>query len=61
MNQKLLRQQASEVMELIEDVVEYYCDDNIVSGEQIWCMIGALSDYKLDQFPLEFDNEEEDN
>jgi len=61
MNQKLLQQQASEVMELIEDVVEFYCDDNIVSGEQIWCMIGALSDYKLDQFPLEFDNEEEDN
>ena len=61
MNQELLQQQAYEVMELIEDVVEHYCDENIVSGEQIWCMIGALSDYKLNQFPLEVDDEEEEN
>jgi hypothetical protein len=28
--------QATEVLEMIEDMVEYYCDQNMVSGEKIY-------------------------
>ena len=45
-----LQQQAIEIMEIIEEVVENYCDDNMVSGEKVWVMIRALSDYKLTEF-----------
>ena len=46
-----LQQQAIEIMEIIEEVVENYCDDNMVSGEKVWVMIRALSDCNLQQFP----------
>ena len=46
-----LQQQAIEIMEIIEEVVENYCDDNMVSGEKVWVMIRALSDCNLKQFP----------
>ena len=50
-----LQQQAIEVMELIEDVVEGHCDDNIISGEKVWVMIKALADLKVAQFDSQFD------
>ena len=50
-NQELLQHQAIEIMEMIDDVVEYYCDENIVSGEKVWVMINALSTIKVNQFP----------
>ena len=43
--------QAIEVMENIEDIVEYLCNEYTLSGEKVWTMIGALSDAKLNQFP----------
>ncbi len=54
---QILKQQAFEIMEMIEDAVEYYCDTNLVSGEQVWVMINALSEAKVHQFPV---NEEDD-
>ena len=45
-------------MELIEDVVEYHCDEKYISGEKMWVMINALSAYKLQDFPI---NEEEED
>ena len=46
-----LNQQAIEVMETIEDSVEYICNEYQLSGEKVWTMIGALADAKLAQFP----------
>lgn len=48
---ELLEMQAVEVMELIEDSVEYICNENVLSGEKVWTMIAALAEAKLDQFP----------
>ena len=50
-NQELLQNQAIEIMEMIDDVVEYYCDENVISGEKVWVMINALSIAKVNQFP----------
>ena len=55
-----LQSEAMEIMELIEDVVEYHCDEKLISGEKMWVMINALSDYKLNQFPIQLDEELED-
>tara|TARA_B100000287_G_scaffold374481_1_gene374333 strand:+ start:281 stop:475 length:195 start_codon:yes stop_codon:yes gene_type:complete len=52
-----LQNEAMEIMELIEDVVEYHCDENYISGEKMWVMINALSQYKLKEFPIELDDE----
>ena len=49
--QQLLQRQALNVMEVIEDSVEMLCDEYRISGEKVWTMIGALSDYKLNEFP----------
>ena len=56
-SQEQLQNEAMEIMELIEDVVEYHCDEKLISGEKMWVMINALSSYKLKEFPI---NEEED-
>lgn len=46
-----LQLQALEVLELMEDNVEYLCDQEKMSGEMVWTMIAALADAKLAQFP----------
>ena len=66
-NSEQLRNQAITVMENIEDTVEHICDAHLLSGEKVWCMIAALSDYKLAEFSdspdIEYEEEldEEDN
>ncbi len=35
------------MMELLEDTVEYFCDENMVSGETAWTMVASLADAKL--------------
>ena len=50
---KLLQEQAYEVMETVEDNVEYLCDEYMMSGEKVWVMISALCDAKLANFPHE--------
>ena len=50
---KLLQEQAYEVMESIEDNVEYLCDEYMMSGEKVWVMISALCEAKLANFPNE--------
>ena len=39
---------------LLEDSVEYYCDEHVVSGEIAWQMVAALATAKLN---VEFPNE----
>ena len=44
------QQQLVEMMEVMEDTVEYFCDKNMVSGEIAWTMVASLADAKLGQF-----------
>ena len=48
-------------MELIEDTSEHFCDEYRVSGEQFYVMMSALCDAKLRQFPLDLEEEIEDD
>ena len=41
------RAKALELKELIEDTVEYFCDENMVSGELAWIMVETLAEAKL--------------
>ena len=37
---------------LLEDTIEYYCDEHMVSGEIAWTMVESLADAKLKvEFP----------
>ncbi len=45
-------QQLLALQEILEDTVEYYCDQNMVSGETAWTMVASLADAKLNvEFP----------
>ena len=44
------QQQLIEMMEVMEDTVEYFCDQHMVSGEIAWTMVASLADAKLGQF-----------
>ena len=48
---------AIQLLEVIEDTVQYFCDENRVSGEKVWHMINALSETKVCQFPYDSDYE----
>jgi len=62
--QNELREDAVNVLENIEDTVEHICDTHFLSGEKVWVMIRALSDYKLAEFSpspdIDFEGELED-
>ena len=47
-------QQLLALQELLEDSIEYYCDEHMVSGETAWAMVASLADAKLN---VEFPNE----
>ena len=55
-----LQEQSINLLELIEDVSEQFCDDNLMSGEQFYVMMKALVDCKLREFPIDFEQLEED-
>ena len=55
-----IQQNAINLLELIEDTSEHFCDENQVSGEQFYVMMKALVDCKLKEFPLDFEQLEED-
>ena len=48
-----LQEQAVNLLDTIEDVSEYFCDEYRVSGEQFYVMMSALCDAKLRQFPID--------
>ena len=39
----------AELKELIEDTVEYFCDDKMISGELTWLVVQTLAAAKLAQ------------
>ena len=53
--QKQLEFEASEVLEMLEDMVEYVCKDHTISGEKVYFMIHELSRIKLQEFPQDPD------
>ena len=55
-----LQNDAINLLELIEDTSEHFCDEYCVSGEQFYVMMKALCDCKLREFPLDFEQLEED-
>ena len=55
-----LQNQAIELLELIEDTSEHFCDENQISGEKFYIMMKALVDCKLREFPFDVDELEED-
>ena len=58
--QTKLQAQAVNLLETIEDTAEYFCDEHLISGEQFYVMMKALCDCKLKEFPLDFEQLEED-
>ena len=44
---QISRPQLSELTEVIEDTIEYYCDKEQVSGELAWTILSCLSEAKL--------------
>ena len=64
-----LQQEATTVLEVVEDTVEHICNEYMLSGEKVWTMIGSLSNYKLGEFPIDeedlidwdADNEEDED
>ena len=38
-----------QLKEIIEDSVEYFCDENMVSGELTWIVIQCLAEAKIAQ------------
>ena len=55
-----LQEQAINLVDTIEDIAEYFCDEHFISGEQFYVMMKALVDCKLKEFPLDFEQLEED-
>ena len=53
----ILHEQATLVMEHVEDIVEHICDENRISGEKVWVMINALSEAKISEYPDHDDDE----
>lgn len=43
------RAQVRELRELLEDALEYYCDENLVSGEVAWTIVECMAVAKVAQ------------
>ena len=56
-----LQNDAVNLLDTIEDVSEYFCDEYRISGEQFYVMMSALCDAKLRQFPVDLVDLEEDD
>ena len=41
------RDKLMEFNELVEDAVQYFCDENIVSGELAWILVEVLATAKI--------------
>jgi hypothetical protein len=49
--QRQLESEAMEVLEMLEDMVEYVCKEHTISGEKVYFLINELSRIKLNEFP----------
>jgi hypothetical protein len=53
--QHQLENEAMEVLEMLEDMVEYVCKEHTISGEKVYFLINELSRIKLNEFPQDPD------
>ena len=44
---RITRSQLKELTELLEDTIEYYCDNNMMSGQLAWTVAECLATTKL--------------
>ena len=44
------------LLELIEDTVSYYCDENRISGELAYQIVEGIGGAKLQQFPPNYED-----
>ena len=44
---QISKEQLTELRELVEDTVEYFCDENRVSGETAWTCVECLGTAKI--------------
>jgi len=49
------REEMIQLRELIEDIMEFFCDDNMVSGEVAWTMVECLAVAKVAQIKGQID------
>ena len=49
------RRDITELRELIEDTMEYFCDDKMMSGEMAWTIVQCLATAKVAQLKGELD------
>ena len=42
----ITKEQLTELRELLEDTVSYYCDENMISGELAWTVTECLATAK---------------
>ena len=56
-NNETLRLQALNVLEVIEDAVESICDTEVISGEKVWTLVYGLAEAKLEEFPIDYEEE----
>lgn len=47
---EITRNQLNELTELIEDSVQYYCMNNVISGETCWKILECLAVAKQEDF-----------
>ena len=47
---EISREKAQELRELLEDTIEYYCDENMVSGQLAWTVAECLAVAKQAEF-----------
>ena len=57
---KRIGAQAINLLELIEDASEHFCDENMCSGEQFYIMMSSLCECKLREFPYDLEGEIDD-
>lgn len=43
----MTRETHDELVELIEDTLEYFCDNNMISGELSWLVVETLATSKI--------------
>ena len=50
MTTTLDRNKFNELKEIIEDSVEFFCDENMISGELAYIIVETIAEAKLAQF-----------
>ena len=50
LNTTVSREVSNELIELIEDTVEYFCDEHKMSGEVVYTMVQCIAEAKVREF-----------